>query len=172
MMNSLKHSLTDLKLKVHTNTVKLTVLTTDYTRNYIGKSSETNCPIPPTGRGGGTKLESKESIVEIKDLRFQVAQAESRLNLQTGEIAELRSKLARAEEENLSLQNAITSQNTLSNVAPPNTIERDSLDLTALDDHFQVQINTLTKENQFLKEQVDKITQDFEILLNKVYQKR
>ena len=128
-----------------------------------------NMSIPP--KGSVMKLESKESIVEIKNLRFQVAQAESRINLQISEIAELRSKLSRSEEENLSL--LMASQNATSNlqIIPDAGIERDSLEFTS-DDHYRVQIQTLTKENAFLQNQVTKISEDFDVLLNKVYQKR
>ena len=38
--------------------------------------------------------------------------------------------------------------------------------------HIQVQVQTLTNENHFYKEQLDKLNTDFQNLLTKVYEKK
>ena len=56
------------------------------------------------------------------------------------------------------------------------SVERDSLefeiDHRTNETHFKTQISTLKKENEFARGRIDHVTNDFNDLLDKVYQKR
>ena len=82
--------------------------------------------------------------------------------------------MSKSEEENSSLVLAAkNAAKNLENFDRPG-IEKDSLDMNSLDkaDQFKVQSENLEKENDFLRSQLAAVTEDFELLLEKVYQKK
>lgn len=119
---------------------------------------------------GVMKLESKESIQEIKELKNNLTQAEARVITQTTEIANLMSQLAIKSEQIIELESQIRNHKENQKT---NAIERDSLEFEEKKDHqLGTQLETLRTEHEFLKGRLEHLNNDFETILNKVYQKK
>ena len=140
------------------------------------------------------KLESKESIQEIKELKNNLTQAEARvitqvssfcwfligwdktdfwldkIKFQTTEIANLMSQLAIKSEQVIELESQI--RNHKEN-PKSDGIERDSLEFEEKkDNQLGTQLETLRTEHEFLKGRLEHLNNDFETIVNKVYQKK
>jgi len=137
------------------------------------KSSNSNTSSDSTngatgGAGGGVaRLESKESISEIKQLRSELQLQQTKYYEQQGQLASAKSQLSKYDDEMGQLQMRLKSQ----------SLERDSLELDRGDvndkqlRHYQTQLTTLQQEHSLAQSRIEHIVADFNQLLDTVYKK-
>lgn len=115
-----------------------------------------------TPRGPPVKLESKESIVEIKELRNKITALESEVNSKEQQMDQLHGACETLRRENEHLQQSI-----IDGQVQTKTIERDSLDLGE-DLSQQVQISTLLKEKELAVDQLNGARQELSQLIDNI----
>jgi len=126
-------------------------------REKTQKSSQKSSPV---------KLESKESIVEIKQLRTKIANLENDINAKDVEIACLQKTVDGQSKSTAETQ----SPNSDSKDA---SFDQDSLDGDGdLENHFQVQVNTLSDENKMLRGQLESARRQLNESINNLFNKK
>jgi len=111
------------------------------------------------------KLESKESIVEIKQLRTKIANLENELNSKDLEMKCLQQTVT-------TLEKSLDERPIQQLVEKSEKFETDSLDGDKEPFHLNVQIETLNKEMSILKGQLEKSRKDYEELIERLFSKR
>ena len=107
------------------------------------------------------RLESKESISEIKSLRSELALAQGKNHQLQGQLASARAELAQCQEQLANQPVQVVEK----------TIERDSLEMGNQIGN-QTDVESLERENKFNRGRLNQLTDDFNQLLEKVYQKK
>ncbi|CBY21794.1 unnamed protein product [Oikopleura dioica] len=115
-------------------------------------------------RGPTVKLESKETISEIKNLKEKIAILEQTVARKEEQMEQLHGACETLRNENERLQNSIVDGKVETKRQP---IERDSLDLGAEDTVSNVQIQTLEREKQVAQQHLDECRKELSAFIER-----